>query len=199
MPTLDRSSLALLLRGLRGSVPATLVARTPLALLKRHRVTGKPLPKRLLGALKIARVNGLLGVRYARAVNRQRQREGRPRDAAGRVLPFHAEPRAWGTRVESAGAKTPLVAHGDQLYLTIKRQAVLACRYETAAGRPITPTAIEGYLPARDSSARQQVRRPVVVRDYRLDHLLAITLRGQEFSIATATGSNRKKPRRKAT
>lgn len=155
--------LELLLRGVYQATIVTIEARTKPRLMARHPLNGRPNPYR--GATKVATVNGMLCWRYSRAVNRQRGREERTPD-------FQALPRAWGVRLRG----TPLVEHQGELYLELKVERVLHCRYESAGGKAIDAGDIEPYLRRRPPGAsRQGLEREIVLRDYALANLVSVT------------------------
>lgn len=177
---LTRTELETLLRAHRGPSPGSLVART----VPELRQKDNP----LAGLVhKLARVQGMLGVKvrpgfrrqpyltdYARAVNRQRDREGHP----GGI--FYAQPRAWGQRIPG----TPLVEHREKLYLTVKRQTVLYVEYRHAVTNEVLPEdEVEPWLKRRAEGRRQELRQPVVMRDYGLSTVRELRLYGEVYQV----------------
>jgi len=119
-------------------------------------------------------VNGNVNYRYEDAVNRQRAREGRPQD-------FVAEPRQWGERIPH----TPFVKHRDNFYVTVKIRSTKVRGYvdgPLTTGNRIDKPADE-YWRARSNSSRQGVDNQIITRDFRLDHVTAVTIRGEKHDI----------------
>lgn len=178
-----RAELAAKLRAVRGPQPGSLVARTIPEMRRRDNPWAGLVHK-------LARVRGMIGVRvhrptgprgqpfltdYARAVNRQREREGHPEI-------FFAQPRAWGERIPG----TPLVEYRDRLYLTVRRQQVLQVEYLHAmTNDPIPAADVEPHLKRRGEGRRQGVQNPVVVRDYALDSIRQLRLEGEIYDVIT--------------
>jgi hypothetical protein len=154
------------LKAIRGTTFVTFVAETTPTLRKK----GNPLAGRVT---KLSRVNGVVGFDYESAVNRQRFREGHPDT-------FTAAPRKWGQRI----AGTPIVSHKDTLYLEVKVEKVLSTTY-LVDGREATPeemAVIQAFLPERAGNPNQEVDREVVLRDYAIESLREITLRGEKIA-----------------
>lgn len=183
------AELAAVLFGISGATAVTILARTAPAL-----VGGKSCP--LKGLTKLSSVNGIINFSYERSVNRQRERAGAPRDAAGNVEQFEAAPRSWGTRLfcQATNRKVPLVAKNvpsaritsqdlarlpaDELYLELKVQRSITRQYELN-GEVIPEAEVTPHL--RPSSSRHGV----ILKDYRLDHLQEVVMNGQVFWLAT--------------
>lgn len=169
---ITREELRSLLLGHRGAAPVTIVAETVPAMRK----TGNPLVGRVT---KVSRVNGMIGFIYANSVNNQRRRE-QEEDA---VL-FQAFPRKWGERLTG----TPVVRHVGktgvpEFYLELKVERSLGHEYRVD-GLPVDAETVECWLPKRTEGARQEVERPVILRDYALRSIRKITLRGVEYDVA---------------
>lgn len=177
------AALETLLRGITRPVIVTVLAETEPEMVKKDRETGdaNPFADRVT---KYALVNGIIGCHYGNCVNNQRLREADPQtqEEAEAVPVFEPLPRSWGTRLDG----TPLVEHNDNLYLEVKVERVLNSGYKVD-GRLATPAEvaeIERYLPRRRSEGRrQEVERPVVWRDYRLDHVVGLRLNGQQLEV----------------
>lgn len=201
MPTITCEKLAELLERIDRAEIVTLTAETSPRLTARD-VDGNKKPKRLHGCKKLATVNGVCNVKYKSCVDRQRAREERPVDTLGNVLAFEANPRAWGRRLPGK----PLVeylkpsANSDQqsagtlltadklkaerfLYLEIKRQRELSIEYRDRRGRRINPKFVTPFLRDRTGSGRQLVEHAVQLRDYRLDHIRQLVLRGTVYDV----------------
>lgn len=161
-----------LLLNSRGCAPVTIVAETVPAMRK----TGNPLIGR---TVKVSRVNGMIGFLYANAVNNQRMRE-QGDDAAL----FQAFPRKWGERI----AGTPVVRHVGktgvaEYYLELKVERSLGHEYRVD-GLTVPDETVECWLPTRTEGARQEVERPVILRDYALRSIRKITIGGVEYDVA---------------
>jgi hypothetical protein len=113
-----------------------------------------------------------LGFNYSNSVNRQRTKEGVEPD-------FEALPRKWGTRIP----KTSLVEHKGELYLETKINRVIDTKY-ILDGQEVQYGDIEQYLRAKpQSSGRQGVNNEIILRDYKLSSIVAITMFGQTYIV----------------
>lgn len=117
------------------------------------------------GITKLGEVNGVINWVYETAVNRQRVKEDKEPD-------FTAFPRKWGQRIKG----TPLVEHKGQHYLEMKVQSARA-RYFLAT-REVPYEEVKPHLRPNGPS-RQGVDNEIILRDYALEHIKAITY-GQE-------------------
>lgn len=163
---MNTTELANLLRETKGATFATLVTSVE----PKMRKTGNP----YYGLIrKVSRVNGVVNWHYANSVNNQRAREGKETD-------FEALPRAWGARE----ANSPLVSHKDKLYLELKIERVYDSEY-TYNGLPIDAEKIREFLPERKESERQGTDKAIILRDYSLDSIRQITLRGETHNISS--------------
>lgn len=124
--------------------------------------------------LQVSRANGGINWRYAAAVNRQRGREGKPVD-------FRSDARAWGNPV----ALSPLVVHlmdTAEFYLEMKRERVERWYFDIETLKQVPEAEVLPYLRRRKPS-RQNLDREVTLRDYRLDHIAEITIKGETWKI----------------
>ena len=157
-----------LLSSIKGARVVTITTKTEPAL-----TAGNPFDKDNL--FKISRVNGMVNWNYANSVNRQLGREGQP-------ATFAAEPRKWGTRLQGL----PFVVHtkdgGLRLYLEMKVERSLDYHYEDANGNPIDKDMVNPWLKPKGKS-RQNVEKEVMLRDYRMDHIIAIATGGTVYII----------------
>jgi hypothetical protein len=174
MPTISRAYLisGLEERSRRGAIIATIEALTD-ARLKRGNTLGQ--------VLKRAVVNVMLNWAYERAVNRQREREaGASNDeaCASTIETFRAHPRKWGRRVP----RTPFVRHREKLYVECKIQRVVSTAYELLDGTAVPEASVLPFLPAR-SASRQGVDREIVLRDYGIDSIVALTVDGERYLV----------------
>lgn len=198
MKTVSIQELTNLLDARRGACFVTIVARVDAKLVKKHRETGEPNP--YAGATKVSRVNGCINWSYANSVNNQRLREGQPTNEADQVEFFTPEKRAWGQRrfYNAAGEAvydrsasvrlSPFVDHKQAVYLEMKVEKSVEHRYELD-GEVLTDEQVAPYLPKRKESSRQQVEKPVILRDYTLDKagetsIMALTMGGETYHVA---------------
>jgi len=161
---ITQRQLAGLLAERRGAQAVTIIART----VPEMRKTNNPWYGR---TEKVARVNGMVNWRYENAVNNQRAREGNQE-------PFAAEPRKWGQRIIGC----PFVEYRGELYLEVKVERSIEYQYYVD-GKPVDAAVIAPYLPKRQESGRQDVERPVVLRDYKLATIEQIAIGGKLFVI----------------
>lgn len=157
----------------------TITARTEPKLLKGSG-RGQPAANPYFGnCVKVAKVNGIINWRYTNAVNNQRAREWQPLDEQGHLEHFEAEPRAWGERQEGL----PFVEHKGRLYLELKVERSLGHDYFDNDGEPLPAEQVEPWLPKRSEGKRQQVDRPVILRDYAIESITALTAGGQSYEV----------------
>jgi hypothetical protein len=158
------------LRAQRGARPVTIEARTKPATCK-HAADGRVNP--FTGLIKVSVVNGIANWHYEPAVNRQREREGKPVD-------FEALPRKWGNREKGS----PLVEHKGKLYLELKVEKSLGHRY-FENGVEVPAEEVEPFLrPA--SKSRQEVDREIILRDYSITSIEAATINGERYKVIHA-------------
>lgn len=172
-------AVADILREHKGCTIVTLTAATKPRCLKRDRETGEPNPWGQI--VKVSMVQGLIGFRYENSVNNQREREGD-------VADFEAEPRSWGHHVEnpSTGNPSPLVTNnaGDRTYIEVKVERVLSTTYHAEDGTVLTYDECKGVLPARkEESSRQELDKPVILRDYALDNVVGLSMNGNQIQV----------------
>lgn len=158
-----------MLRQNKGATIVTIVTRTEPDMRK----TGNPFVGRVV---KVSRVNGMLGFNYSNSVNRQLEREGE-------VADFVAQPRKWGNRIEG----TPLVEHKGNYYVEMKVEKSLGHRFEWTDGTILDDKAIENmkvFMPIKSSSSSQGTDKEIILRDYKVASIIAITYRGHCYLVA---------------
>lgn len=170
---------------LRGASFATIISETEPDL-----VGGKKCP--VAGVVKVSMVNICINFSYQNAVNRQRVREETPVDAKGEVEFFEPEARKWGQRLhDSLGKLLPLVQHTPKgsnevlFYLEAKVERSIDHEY-ILNGKKVADDVITPHLRKKVEGARQEVEKPVILRDYRLDRIRAIKLNGQWIKVKAA-------------
>jgi len=128
---------------------------------------------------KISTVHGVINWHYATEVNKQRNREqsftvvnGMPQ--INEVEVFEAQPRKWGVRLENS----PFVEHREKFYLEVKVNDTQTPQYVDNNDKPIVGEELDqlkSFFPVKKEGARQQVEKPVIVRDYDFDNVVALT------------------------
>jgi hypothetical protein len=169
---MNRTELVERLSAIRGATIVTIETCT----VPTMRKTGNPYAG---NCVKISRVNGMIGWSYANSVNNQREREGGTAD-------FEVKERKWGKRI----ASTPFVVHEGRYYLELKVEHALEHWYETVTGERINVDHIRPFLPAKKTTTAeaQGVEREIILRDYALDNITAITFQGERHGVdGTAT------------
>lgn len=167
MATITQKDLIATLSANKGTTMITIVASVE----PQMRKTANPYFGRVE---KVSKVNGVIGWQYENSVNLQRTREGNEAD-------FESMPRTWGTRI----AGTPLVNHKDRYYLELKVEHVLDTMY-FVDGLPATDEQIAGiksFMPEKKESARQEVEKVIILRDYALDSIVSITMKGKTSEV----------------
>ena len=136
--------------------------------------------KALFGkVVKLARVNGVINWQYQKAVNRQREREGKTPD-------FKALERKWGKRLNGL----PFVVHyaaprrkGDafepRMYLEMKVEKSLGHEYYDEQGHWLPKDKVAEYLRPNGKS-RQEVDKEIVLRDYNVQNITGMKINGVE-------------------
>jgi hypothetical protein len=175
--TISQEQLLEMMFALRGTTFVSFVSVT-VPDLRRSDNDANPNP--FIGNIvKVSGVKATLNFFYENSVNNQRAREDMPMD-------FEAMPRKWGTRLFTADNRlTPLVEHKGQFYLEVKVEESLGHHYETLDGHQIPTEQVERFLKPSYPS-RQGVRKTVILRDYKLQNIIGLTYKGQDYMIARA-------------
>lgn len=135
---------------------------------------------------KVSKVNGMVNWNYTNSVNNQRMREESPQDKDGNIQGFVAEQRKWGTRLHNK----PYVIHSKdgkgKVYLELKVERSLGHVY-FLDGKELTEdeakNQIHPHLRERKEGERQEVEKPVILRDYSLSNINQITLGGIIYNL----------------
>ena len=161
----------------KGSEFASILSVSPAKLLKKSRDTKEPPPWKELH--KVSKVSGILNFRYENSVNNQREREGHPEV-------FEAQSRAWGEHVlRDDGSLSCLIKHRGKHYVELKVQNTVFSYYVDDEGNRYTRSEIADFLQRKSSeSSRQELEEPVIVRDYRLDHVVSIRFGNEEMILS---------------
>lgn len=131
------------------------------------RKTGNP----FIGKVKkVAHVNGVINWIYANAVNRQREREEKTPD----FVPLR---RSWGERLRGR----PFVAHKGRLYLEVKVQKSVKHDYfiDGKLATEEQKAELKTFLTEKEEGTRQQLDRPVILRDYKLANIKQVSIDNQ--------------------
>ena len=162
------------LKNLRGAGFVTIQAKTEPTLTAEG--------KAVLGVVtKTARVNGTINWIYAKSVNRQRTREGKPAN-------FEAYPRRWGYRLKGM----PFIVHvtkpsrkGEKgehrLYLEMKVERSLGHEYWDAKGKPLAAEIVEPLLQDKKGAPRQWLKKEIIPRDYQVQNITGMRINKQEI------------------
>ncbi len=156
------------LSSIKGAKMVTIVSQTEPPMRK----TNNPYAGKVV---KVSHVNGVINWNYERSVNRQREREGSEPD-------FEALPRSWGDRIMG----TPLVRHVkdgvEKRYLEMKVERVLTTTYiDYTTGEAIDPEVLRPFLRENAGNIRQNLEKPVILRDYNIDNIAKIFMDGEEI------------------
>jgi len=117
-------------------------------------------------------VSTISNANYERAVNRQREREGKETD-------FEALPRVWGERV----GKSPVIQHKGQFYFAIHVKTLTTdVTYEDVNGNAVEKESIVQFLPKK-SSSRQGVENEIIVRTYKIESILQMRMKGGTYIV----------------
>jgi len=165
MKKLSQEELKRLLAEKRGTTFVGLITET----VPQMRKTNNPWHGRVT---KRSEVNGAIGWIYGNSVNYQREREGLESD-------FTAFPRTWGTRV----AGTPLVEHKGKTYLELKVESTREPIYYLDDGSEIDVEKLRVFFPKQKKSARQEVEKEIILRDYSLVNIKEIAIDKNRFEV----------------
>lgn len=173
MPVMTRDALVDSFLARRGTFPLTIVAETAPDMRK----TDNP----YVGAVKVARVNGMGGAwNYEDGVNRLRDKEDKPMD-------FTAFPRKWGQRVlHDDGRLTGLVQHEKdgvtKWYVEMRVLRSLQHEYRFN-GAVLDSALIHPFLRQKQEGSRQELDRPLILRDYSVANIRQITMDGVVYDV----------------
>lgn len=196
MTTITTSQLCDLLAGVKSATPISFTALTVVDKLRRKAlvmdygsevIPATPpvasrnprmveVPWRTLR--KLVKVNAFTANRFEGAVRRQEVRESQSPT-------FTSGARLWGHQWKDAPA---LILRGEHVYLAAQVGHVTKPVYLAPSPdgvlRVIATHLVEPFLPGDTSGRKQQLERPIVRRDYRLDHIRSLTMGGERYRIA---------------
>lgn len=171
---LSQNEFESILRTLRGSVICTIVSKT----IPDMRKTGNPYIDQIY---KLSIINGVINWSYQGAVNKQRLKESQPLDGEGLVEYFEPAPRQWGTRIPH----TPLVEHKGRKYLEVKVENSRSEVRWILDDSTIDISLLEPFLRQPSKSNRQQIEKEVILRDYALENIIGVQLKGVFYTISS--------------
>ena len=169
--SIPESQLVEILSNQKGAAPVTLSAMTD----AKARKTGNPYK----AIYKFAVVNGMIGVNYENAVNRQQVREGAVEGT------FEAKARQWGEQVNKS-----LVVNGDKYYISIvnPKSCKAKPRYygQRTDGSPvrISSEIAKQFIPEHKKATNQGTEREIVFRNYSLGNIRTVAIGGKKYRIA---------------
>ena len=121
---------------------------------------------------KFYSVNTVSNANYTNSVNRQREREGLEAD-------FMALPRTWGERI----GKSPVIQHKGQFYFSVHINTVTTdVTYQDVDGNDVAKEDFAEFLP-KPSASRQGVENEVITRDYKIESILQIRMKGYTYIV----------------
>lgn len=166
MKKVSLQGLGELFSGIKGAKMVSIVTET-VPTLKAPK--SNPLNGRLV---KRSYVNCVVNFNYTNSVNNQRGREGN-------LEGFEALPRTWGVRI----AGTPLVEHKGKVYLETKVEKVYNTEY-VLDGSVVPPEEVYEFLaPRKPEGVRQEVEKPVILRDYALKSIRVVNMDSEQFVV----------------
>ena len=166
------NQLEKILLGINGAKAVMLLARTQVKMRK----TGNPYYNMVY---KEQEHNVFLNFNYAKAVNRQREREGN-------TFPFLAHPRKWGVRLPYSC----MVLHNNQYYMEAKVERTASKQY-LFRGRPIQLEQFSPYVIQPSEPKTQALIEPVIVRDYNTMSIMEITIDGIRYRVKESSRRSR--------
>ncbi len=188
-----------ILFNVRGASMVSIVAETEPKLTGGKKCT-------FAGVKKISMVNGAINWNYQNAVNKQREKEDQPLNDDGSIENFVPHPRKWGMRLHTISENgnkrlLPLVAHNFELSNEIvsERQLLeipvecLYLEYRPISseykyylnGKEVDKAEVNKYLPP-SSPGRQGVENQIILRDYKLNSIQQIVMKGEVYTFKAA-------------
>ena len=169
--SIPESQLVEILSNQKGAAPVTLSAMTD----TKARKTGNPYK----AIYKFAVVNGMIGVNYENAVNRQQVREGAVEGT------FEAKARQWGEQVNKS-----LVVNGDKYYISIinpksckTKPRYYGQRTDDSLVR-ISSEIAKQFIPEHKKATNQGTDKEIVFRNYSLGNIRTVAIGGKKYRIA---------------
>lgn len=165
MNTINELNFLTLISGIKGSSFVSIEALTDVK-------ARKP----FIGLKKRSNLTGIINFIYKNSVNNQRLRENKIDD-------FEPMPRSWGVRLKYKNYIFPLVYYKGNFYLEIKVTKILNTQYELN-GKVYTYEDIKEFIyKKKQSTNRQKLNNPVILRDYKISSIKKIKFNGNEYSL----------------
>ena len=163
------------------SMDNTVIATVRTVTVPEMRKTGNPFYGKVV---KVQDLSASVGSwSYQRAVNNRRQKEWQNALLQDENTPepalFVPEARRWGTRVPN----TPFVEHKGQLYVELSVHNCLRQLYLDDKGIPVSKDLLEPYMPKKKDGERQELDNPIILRDVKVENIVAITYGGQTVEV----------------
>lgn len=165
MQKITRDQLKTLLESRKGAYPLTLMTITKPGMVK----TNNPFWGNIE---KVSVLNGFAGWNYTNSVNRGRIKEEKLDD-------FEPAPRTWGQRLPGS----PLVEYQGELYLEMRvgrRQTSFLTQNPKC---PVALNEITPFLTKHTEGTRQNLEKPVVLRDYSLSSIRVVRMDGEDYLV----------------
>lgn len=137
------------------------------------------------GIRKTSRQQGMIGASYKNAVNNQRAREAEDAGFDPDIIKeFEPQPRYWGERVDG----TPLVRHeknGEtRYYMEVLKFRTLDTQWRDDSDRQVPDDEVRPFIRERSGeSGRQKTKKPVRVRNVRVDNLDEVSVDGRRYRV----------------
>ena len=169
--SIPESQLVEILSNQKGAAPVTLSAMTD----TKARKTGNPYK----AIYKFAVVNGMIGVNYENAVNRQQVREGAVEGT------FEAQSRQWGEQINKS-----LVVNGDKYYISIVNPKSCKAKPRYYGQRTdgslvrISSEIAKQFIPEHKKATNQGTDKEIVFRNYSLGNVRTVAIGGKKYRIA---------------
>lgn len=169
--SIPESQLVEILSNQKGAAPVTLSAMTD----TKARKTGNPYK----AIYKFAVVNGMIGVNYENAVNRQQVREGAVEGT------FEAKARQWGEQINKS-----LVVNGDKYYISIVNPKSCKAKPRYYGQRTdgslvrISSEIAKQFIPEHKKATNQGTDKEIVFRNYSLGNIRTVAIGGKKYRIA---------------
>lgn len=169
--SIPESQLVEILSNQKGAAPVTLSAMTD----TKARKTGNPYK----AIYKFAVVNGMIGVNYENAVNRQQVREGAVEGT------FEAQSRQWGEQINKS-----LVVNGDKYYISIVNPKSCKAKPRYYGQRTdgslvrISSEIAKQFIPEHKKATNQGTDKEIVFRNYSLGNIRTVAIGGKKYRIA---------------
>lgn len=129
------------------------------------------------GIIKRETLTGVIGYDYGKAVNRLAVKEGQSER--------QAKPHPWGDMDENSLFRVK--RDNGNLYLSMKVESVKVHGFLNNEGKEVDSDAIRCFIPVKKKSSTQEgLEGEVIARDYSMENIRAIRMKGDEYIIMEA-------------